>query len=292
MPEPLTRIESLYDTLGNAEKQVADFVNRHPDRVPFLSVQEIAKRADVSVATVSRLAGKLGYDSLKDFKIQLAQQPSTPISGMFEAIAPDDSDSQVVRKVFGGNIRSLEQTLEVLDERALIRAAKSIAGCKRVFLMGVGSSGNIARDAALRLSHLDIPVEATVESYDMVNRAARCSKQDVVLGISHSGRSTILVQAVQLARGNGATTVGISNYFKSPLHEACDLFLHTSFAETRVKVAALSSRVAQMCLIDALYLMSARYRKIDPQILEKLNESTERLLRSPDRHRRHKESQT
>jgi DNA-binding MurR/RpiR family transcriptional regulator len=286
MPEPLTRIESLYDTLGNAEKQVADYVMKHPDRVPFESVQEIARKADVSVATVSRLAGKLGYDSLKDFKIQLAQQPTTPISGMFEAIAPDDSDAQVLRKVFGGNIRSLEQTLEVLDEEALVAAAKRIGACQRIFLMGVGSSGNIARDAALRLSHLDIPAEATVESYDMVNRAARCSGRDVVLGISHSGRSTVLVEAIQLARSNGASTIGISNYFKSPLHEASDIFLHTSFAETRVKVAALSSRVAQMCLIDALYLMTARYRKVDTRILDKLNESTERLLRSPEKSRR------
>jgi DNA-binding MurR/RpiR family transcriptional regulator len=291
MPEPLTRIDSLYDTLGNAEKQVADYVAKHPDRVPLESVQEIARRADVSVATVSRLANKLGYGSLKEFKIQLAQQPPESISGMYEAIAPDDSDDQVVRKVFGGNIRSLEQTLEVLDEAALVRAAKAVAKARRVFVFGIGSSGNIARDAALRFSHLDMPAEALIESYDMVNRAARCGRDDVILAISHSGRSEIVVRAVELASANGAVTIGMSNYFKSPLHERAEIFLHTSFPETRVKVAALSSRVAQTCLIDALYLLTGRYRKVNTGTLDRLNESTERLLRLPDRHRRRENSQ-
>jgi DNA-binding MurR/RpiR family transcriptional regulator len=98
------------------------------------------------------------------------------------------------------------------------------------------------------------------------------------VGISHSGRTKITVNALQIAQKNGALTVGISNYMKSPLSGCSDHFLCTSFYESRVKVAALSSRLAQLCVIDALYLLLAFYRK-EMWDIDSLNRMTEKLLR-------------
>ena len=81
------------------------------------------------------------------------------------------------------------------------------------------------------------------------------------MGISTSGRLAMTVEALRLASQNGATTIGISNCLKSPLHKASDIFFCTSFPESRVLVAALSPVVAQLCLIDAIYLLVARQKK-------------------------------
>ena len=86
-------------------------------------------------------------------------------------------------------------------------------------------------------------------------------KDEVAVGISTSGHSAITVKALELAGQHGATAIGISNCLKSPLHRASNIFFCTSFPESRVTVAALSPLVAQICLIDAIYLLVARQKK-------------------------------
>ena len=281
MARILLRIQSQYGTLPGAERCVADHIRGHPDTALHQSVHEVAKAAGVSAASVSRMARRLGCASFKEFKIQLACDSANSVSAIYEAISKDDSDAEIIRKVFGGNVRSLNQTLEMLDPADMVRAARAVARCRRVAFFGIGASGNTAQEGALRLAHLDVPAEACIDSYRIVNQAVRLTKGDVAVGVSHSGRSVVTVKALELARRGGATTVGISNYLKSPLHEASDIFLCTSFSESRVKAAALSSQIAQICLLDAMYVLVARYRKTRIGLPDVLNSHIESLLRLP-----------
>jgi RpiR family transcriptional regulator, carbohydrate utilization regulator len=276
-------IKSLYDGLSATQKQLADFIVKYRDEVPFWSIHEWARRAKVSVASISRFARMVGYKDIKDLKVRLGKGTQSPFNLMYQAIQPQDGDEQVVEKVFSGNIRSLEDTLKILDREKLVRAARVMAGTKRIVFYGIGSSGYLAQDAALRFGQIGIAAEAYIDSYQMLSRAFRMKKGEMAVGISHSGRSAITVKVLELAKANGTITMGISNYGKSPLRNHCTMFLATSFPESRVKVAALSSRVAQMCLMDALYLLVARYTKIDLACTERLNTYAEELLRIPPR---------
>jgi RpiR family carbohydrate utilization transcriptional regulator len=83
---------------------------------------------------------------------------------------------------------------------------------------------------------------------------------------------------MQLAAERGAYTAGISNYIKSTLSNSVQYLLCTSFPEERVKSAALSSRIAQLCIIDAIYLLTAK-QKQNVWDTEGLNRLIEKLLR-------------
>ena len=281
MANVLLTVRSLYERLSPTQRQLADYLLRSSEEVPFLSVHELARFAGVSVASISRFARAIGYESFKEFKVQLGKDARPTFISIYQAITPEDSDEEIIGKVFRGNITSLEETLKILNRAELIRAAKMVSGSPRTVFFGIGSSGNIAHDAALRFSQLDMQAEAFSDSYQILNQALRVRKNEVACGISHSGRSVTTVQALELAAENGAATIGISNYLKSPLHEKSDLFLCTSFPESQVKVAALSSRIAQMCLIDALYLLVARHKKLSLRRMERLNSYTEQTLRLP-----------
>ena len=283
MPGALTRIESIYKNLPPAEKRVADYVLKHPENVPFHSVSQLAGTTKVSVASVSRLSKKLGYKNFRDFKIEVAQQEAaTNIDTIYQAINGQDSDKNVVKKVFAGNIKSLDDTLSILDIPMLIKTAKIISRTKKLVFMGIGSSANIASDAALRFSHLGFPADAYTDSYQMLIQASQLKAKEVAFGISHSGRSRTTVEGLKLAQEKGAVTIGISNYAKSPLNKASDIFLCTSFPESRARSAALSSRLSQMCLIDSLYVLAVRHKK-NLRVIERLNGITEKLLRLPDK---------
>jgi DNA-binding MurR/RpiR family transcriptional regulator len=130
----------------------------------------------------------------------------------------------------------------------------------------------------MRFSYLDFQAEGFVDASQILLQAMRVRTGDVVVGISHSGRSSITVEGLKIARDRGGVTIGISNYPHSPLRDACKFFFCTSFPETRVNVAALSSRAAQLCVLDALYLLTARHARGIWDV-ERVNALTERMLR-------------
>ncbi|MCX7704749.1 MAG: MurR/RpiR family transcriptional regulator [bacterium] len=274
----LEKIQSSMPYLSESEKRLAQYLSVAEKKVPFLSIYEVAKNAGVSTATVSRLARKIGYKNFSEMKIGFVRNFEGPLHEMFVAINPDDTDEEIVSKVFHGNIKSLKDTYNITDIEKLRRFARIITSAKRVLFVGIGGSGNVARDAALRFTHLNLQAEAYTDYYQILIQSFRVDSNTVVIGISHSGSSSITVESLKLAKAKNAITCGISNYKNCPLSKVSDFFFITSFPETGVKVAALSSRIAQLCLIDATYLLVARYKKKLWDI-NKLNDLTNRLLR-------------
>ena len=280
MASVLVKIGALRENLPDAERQVANYISSSPEKAGFQSISDIAESTNVSVASVSRLSKKLGFSNYKELRMDLAKEimPDETLGGMFESIKASDNEEQITEKVFSGNIKSLEDTFKMLDTKSLKAAAEKISNAKRLVFFGIGSSGHICKDVALRFALLDIQAESYSDSQEIIVQSLRLGKGDVAVGISHSGRSQITVEAVKMAKDSGALTIGISNYLKSPLDKSSDIFFCTSFAENRVKVAALSSRIAQMCLVDALYLLTARNRKVFKKA-ELMNQYAEDLLR-------------
>ena len=279
VPSALTRTSSLCSALPPAERQVAEYVLRNPEKVPFLSVSELARVSNVSVASVSRLAEKAGYGSFQKFKIDIAQQTIAGVDDIYQAITPGDSDADVIKKVFRGNIKSLGDTLKLVGSTHLVKASKVISRAEWLLFLGIGSSGNISRDAALRFSHLGLHADACIDTYEMLVQVTQSEATSVVVGLSHSGRSRSTVEGLGIARKNGATTIAFSNYPQSPLSTVSDIFLCTAFPETEVRTAALSSRLSQMCLVDALYVLVAR-RMERSKCVRQLDKLVEEALRS------------
>jgi RpiR family carbohydrate utilization transcriptional regulator len=278
VPGVLVKIRSLYSSLPKAERNVADFIQGNPERAPHRSVHEFAKAGGVSVASVSRFVRKLGFTDFKEFKLELARETTGPVQSLFQEITPEDSDPDIARKVFLGNIKSLEDTMKMLSFPDLTQAARAICACQRLVFFGIGGSGYVSHDAALRFSYLDLQADAYEDASEVLLQALRVTSRDVVIAISHSGRSTVTVEGARLAREKGALTIGISNYLRSHLRDASSLFFCTSFPENKVKVAAISSRVAQLCILDALYLLVARHKE-GLWDTEQVNALTERMIR-------------
>ncbi len=273
------RIKSLIESLPSTQRKLAEFIVDNQENVPFMSVHELAAGADVSVATVSRFAQFLGYESFKEFKKQVGRETQFSFEGIYEKIEPGDKDDVIVDKIFSLNMRSIEDTLKMLKVSDLVKVAKAISKSPRVLCLGIGGSGNMSLDTALRFSQIGVCSDAYVDSYQMMNQALQVKKGHVVIGVSHSGRSSITVRAMELAKTNGALTVGCTNYVGSPLAEYCDVLFCTSFTESKVEAAALSSRVAQMCIFDTLYMLTARYKRVSRGDAEALNEKIESFLR-------------
>ena len=250
------RIRSHYSALSPIQKRLADYIIASREELPTLDLRRLAKKAKVSSATVTRFCHTIGFASFQEFKIASAQElASVPL--VFEEFDPSDSDESRINKIFAAYIQSLIDTRAMVSVADLIRVTDRVNRARQVGVFGIGSSGSIAVAASHRLALVGVPCHAHTDPYEQIIAASLLTGEDVAIGISHSGTSRITVGAMRLAREKGAFTVAITNHAKSPLGRVASLSLLTSLYEKKVHVATLTSRVAQLTLIDCLYITLA-----------------------------------
>ena len=113
---------------------------------------------------------------------------------------------------------------------------------------------------------------------------------DVAIGISHSGTTIDTVQALTEAGRQGARTVAITNFPRSPIGFA-DHVLTTAARESTFRSGATASRLAQLTVVDCLFVGLAQIRYTDSKsALETTYEAVRGLRLHDDRRRRRPEA--
>lgn len=238
--------------LTTKDKVVYDFILANEAEMIHMSISEVAERCKVSEATLVRISQKLGYKGFQALKISVAQAQVEPILQFHEDLSQNDSSQSIAKKIFYSYCQTLMDTLEVLDTSSLEKAANAIHNASRVFFIGAGGSENVAMDAVNKLLRIGI-ISTTFEDYNMQQMLSSVVKpDDVVIAISHSGATISTINALALAKERGAFCISVTNIGKSPIEKYCDVCLYTSSRETFFKSEALSSRIAQLTLIDTL----------------------------------------
>lgn len=256
-PALLLRIQSMIGNMSNAEKRVASFILEHPNDVIPFSVAGLAEASGVSDATVIRACKTLGFSSYQDFKVSLAVDIVTPIQTIHEEIAPGDGTAEIIDKVFKGNKYALDCTQSALNIEAMENATETIKNAAHVLIFGLGNSHSVALDLQHKLMRLGINAQAHTDSHLQSIAAVNAHFGDVVFAISHSGSSSDIVDASKLAKQKGAVIISLTNIGTSPLSKISDINLFTISNETKYRIVALSSRIAQLAIIDSLYTIIA-----------------------------------
>jgi DNA-binding MurR/RpiR family transcriptional regulator len=254
VPGSFVRLQGAYSGLRAAEQRVADFILKHPDELIYLTVTELAERTNTSESTVVRLCQKIGYKGYQEFKIMLARDLVEPTTEIHSSIEPGDDLSTIKSKVFHANAQALRDTLEVLDDEQLARAVAALARARRVEIYGVGGSSPLALDAYHKLIKLGISALALSDGDLMAMSSSLLGDGDVALGISHTGASRDVTDALGRAKTNGAATIGITHRPSSPITKVSDIVLVTAAQQTAFRSDASSSRIAQLTIIDVLYV--------------------------------------
>jgi len=249
----LARIRSRLPSLAAAEQKVAQWVLQNAERIVHMSMAQVARECGVSDTTVLRFCRAAGFQGYTDMKLAIVQDLASPTQLVHDDISEEDDALTIARKVFLSNIQALQDTLEVLDGEALIKAADLIASAEQILIIGVGTSGPIVQDMYHMFFRLGLNVRAQTDSYLQLMEAALVGPGVVVVGISQSGSSTDPVMTVEEAKRNGASTIVITGNAESPITKYADVTLLAVSRETRAE--AIASRIAQMTLVDALYVI-------------------------------------
>lgn len=259
-------IRTALPRLRPAEAKVGRLVLADPAGALEATVASLAGQAGVSQASVIRFTRALGMSGLPALRIELARELSRLAVELERSniaqgeINPSDAVADVVAKLAFHEARSIEQTARGIDLEALDRAAQAIAGAHHVATFGVGASGLAAADLAQKLQRIGLMCLSSHDTHVQLVHAALADPATVAVAFSFGGRTVEILRAQQIARRGGALTVAVTNDPESPVARASELVLRTSAREAAIRAAALASRMAQLAVVDFLFVRVAQLR--------------------------------
>ncbi|MHB1460259.1 MAG: MurR/RpiR family transcriptional regulator [Armatimonadota bacterium] len=255
-------IASYLPSLRGAERTVAEFILKSPAAVKGVSITHLGSLCGVSQTTVNRLCCTLGFTGYAEFKLKLVEElaPDTADGSHRGDIDPDDSSTELINKVISIDIAALQSVADLLDIDAFDRAVEALFHANTVEVVGVGSSLPVAMDLYYRFLRTGLNSRFSVDSHMQTINAALLQPKDVLIAVSYSGTSRETIQSTAQAKRAGATTICITNFARTPLSEMCDVVLMTPAKKMQFIHEAITGRLTQYALADALCVAVGRRR--------------------------------
>jgi len=256
----LAHIRAAMPSLAPSERRVADAVLADPAQASELSINALAERADTSVATVMRFCRAVGVANYPQLRLALAAAAAREqvLGGEIPAPGTDISETdtldEIVGKIIYNEVRALEDSRAGLDVEVLGRAVDAVAGARRIDIFGVGASAFVGQDLHQKLHRIGHMAFIWTDRHAALTATALVGPGDVALAISHSGETEDTVEPLQAAAERGATTIALTNVPSSTLARSADLVLTTCARETPFRSGATVSRIAQLAVIDCLFV--------------------------------------
>ncbi len=251
----LDRIKASLSSLAPAEQRVGKLVLADPRAFANLPVSELSDRAHVSKPTVVRFCRSMGYDGLSDFKLKLAGSVSEGVPFIHRSVDVDDKVSDIMVKVIDNTVAAFLKYRNDASTFAIERAAEALTDTYnkrgRIEFFGVGNSGIVAQDAQHKFFRLGVTSIAYSDGHMQVMSASTVGPGDCVVVISNSGRTRDLMDACDIARKNGATTI-VLTASGSPLASAGNIHLSADHPEGYDRYSPMVSRLLHLLIIDIL----------------------------------------
>jgi len=256
----IAKIHNAFKSLTETEQKIAGFILENPQMVINMSIKELSQKCGAAASAVNRMCHSLGIDGFSQMKISLALELSSETcDDGHNSFNNEDTPHTVFKKVFSSGINTLKNTYSMLSIEKATLVAQSISKANRVLIFGVGTSSPIAMDASYRFSQLGVQSYTYTDILQMSVMANNMKKGDVAFGISHSGTTKAVVDAMRIAKERGATTVALTSFSKSLLYKESDIAISVYSDEENYPVEAVSARIAHMCVVDALMMTIASF---------------------------------
>ncbi|MFD2114599.1 MurR/RpiR family transcriptional regulator [Paenibacillus yanchengensis] len=278
----LIKIREMRDSFTPVERMVGDYILENTEEIPHLSIKELAQGSKTSDASVLRFCKTMGYSGYRQFIVSISASLGSrdeDIKAQYTDIRPGDELSTIISNISLNNMKSIEDTLSVIDRVEIARAVDLLCSSKRIAFFGVGASGLIAMDGQQKFSRINKICHAYTDAHSQLTAATLLTEEDTAIFISNSGITIDILDALETAQKNKATCIAITKYNRSALAERADIVLSISTPEITMRSGAMGSRIAMLTVIDILFagVASVDYENIKKYLTQTHNIVTRKL---------------
>ncbi|WP_404328632.1 MurR/RpiR family transcriptional regulator [Mesobacillus maritimus] len=251
-------IKNMLEQLPASERKIAEYILEYPYEAVNCTVSELAAKTQSSGAAVIRLCKSLGVKGFQDLKVRIVGDLGKTKEQGYRDIERGEKSADIVQKTLSNSIQSLRDSAEIINHDELEKAVQALLAAKNIHLFGIGASHVIAIDAQQKLLRINKGATAFSDTHMVATLVANAEKDDVVFAISFSGETPEVINMIALAKEQGVKTISLTKYGQSSVASLADINLYTSYSvEAPFRSAATSSRLAQLFIIDILFLSMA-----------------------------------
>lgn len=260
----LERIDAALasESLAPARRKALSLMRKDPERTLSEPFTRLAERSGSSVPTLLRIVRALGYPGLPEFKLalaaELAHAQALGGSALHRRVTLADPPAQVVRKVALSAAATVSSVATQLDPAVLAAAADAIAQANVVHCWSVGqTSAFMASDFQSRLFRMGLVAYDYRDQHLQLASAATLAPGSVALAISHVGGMPSLMDAVEVARAQGACVIGLTQP-GTPLAKAAHLVLTVQVPDDPVMHVGTEAYLAHITALEILHVLIAQ----------------------------------
>lgn len=272
----ILKVRSLYNSFSKTEKKIADYMFENINKVIYMSITEFAENCEVGETSIIRFCRSIGLKGYQEFKLILARESVNPKENFHERINDADDIEGIINNITNVNIEAIRNTSQILSKERLQKAVNAILVSDKIDIYGVGASAFTAGDAKYKFMRIGINCEFFGDPHLQCMSAVNLTPKSIAIGISYSGSTKDTVDSLSIAKKAGAFTIAITNFEKSPITKYADVVLLSSAEETPLRSGALTSKIAQLQLLDILYTAVAL--KMEDKASKNLDKTGEAVL--------------
>ncbi|MCX7351102.1 MAG: SIS domain-containing protein, partial [Alphaproteobacteria bacterium] len=187
-------VRQSLDELRKSERKVADKVLEDPQRILNATLAETADLALVSEPTVIRFCAAIGCEGFQDFRLRLARSLALGTLPTGSVLESEDTTAELIGKIFGYTISSLDWARNHLDSRQVSQALQILSRAQSIEFFGLGASGIVALDAQQKFPLFGVPCGAPTDTHQQLMTAAMMKPGDVAVVISNTGRTVAMIE--------------------------------------------------------------------------------------------------
>lgn len=256
MENVLLKLRESQGSMSNAEAGIARYICENPKKAAYLTIRELAEQTYSSPSSVVRLCRLIGFNGYRDFRQELLLNVhALGETGSHEEAELDGSATipEIIESITRRNIQSLEDTKYLLNAEDVQTCVELLRQARTVLLFGIGASLCVARDTYLKFLRVNKPCVINDDWHSQLLQARNAAREDVAIIFSYSGQTTEMITCIKALKENGVPTIAVTRSAPSPIAKLVDYRLHTATNEFTFRIGALSSRIAQLNVVDILY---------------------------------------
>lgn len=257
-------IEASARSFTPSLRRIADTIRENPTIVLDSSISDLASNCQTSVASVVRFCRALGLSGYAQLRMTLATELGKEAAQFGQGItlgaeiARSDTLQEMASKVASLEMLAIDETVSSMDFATLERVVAALDASQRILLFGIGASQFVAQDLHHKLMRIGRNAFLLSDAHEAWSAALLSPERTVAIGFSHSGATRETLRFLEIAHENGALTVAVTSSAESPIARSADERLITHARESSLRAGAMVSRIAQLVIVDCLFLGIAR----------------------------------
>ncbi|WP_057744370.1 MurR/RpiR family transcriptional regulator [Liquorilactobacillus capillatus] len=246
-------IYSKVNGMTKTDQKIAQVVLADPAGIINDTILKLAKKAQVSEASVSRFCRNLNLAGFHEFKMQLAKV-ATDENSYYRKIDSRNS-SQALESIKDNKIAEITNTMMQVSPSTIDKVLDIIQKASIVQIAAEGDTYPVVADAIYKFNQSGFLTIGSESWETSVAQTLNLNKQAVLMVISNSGETRSLLKQIDIARQRGIKIIAITNRADSPIALKADLHLTTAVRQRVLQAEYYFSRVAAMTVIESLYLL-------------------------------------